>query len=738
MSSNKRDNFIQAYHTLNIALVKSLVIKSEYAPMAINKALVADNGSSIVNQEDPSSWKYYMNVAGEYHVTDQPMYVISLDTRDRILFSVEELVRHTATAEAYQIGTRYYLALMREFPEQEALINGILYPANKSKAITAPEGSILAYRYSLVEENERTLIIELESYIKRMMSRWYNGTFALTDRLYPAMFFSGLAGLLVLEVLRLRVDRCKTAEVHSFHLREYLASHSGLDRYLPFLSRDQSLYLYRNIKFIQRNAGNTFMFDELVIKILEDRGIPLTDYTIRQLRQEDEKGYPILLARRTPLNKSSSASQDPYLSLDAYYDKEIKAAYGNERFFQVSEGTMTHALATSGSSVTQTKDLESSMVDLTDTVPDTLPDVFMRQWVYMTFSNLYNVVVDFQDPITTEERMLMSRDAIKYMAYLTFKSEGMEFMRLPPLGNVKFRKHPRPLVEELHALIPSDFRYDWLRELAYDLVGSQPVMVECFSVSTFHAMTYKIYEECLRHYFLQASAGDPMHRSVLEAMCNQLFSVAYWDFSDDEPIEDWRERNNLPPYNYTKEQAQKIVKVIFEQATGYKVDESRQLRYIQKALIDLFLEVSSYSIQVIREINDTALFMVGMPQERVVVESSSEEDMLEVRDGERILGITAVGTDNIYLTDDAFQDFIEAVPDNTTSTLQVVSDVENVEVSNRYQDFSFTSPGEVVEAKTQSLDPVTGLWVDDDPSDILEMSFDQAFKFAKFLGETNQ
>ena len=737
MSSNKRDNFIQAYHDLNIALISSMVIKSDYAPDAINKQLKLDYGSASVDNYDPGSWKYYMNLAGEYHPTDREMVITSLDTRDQILFSPGQLIRHTATAEAYRSGGRYYLSLLRDFPDQEALIHGILYPADKEACILAKEGSILSYNSSLVEINEKTLIIELEAYVKRLMARWYVGPYALTDEYYAADFFSKLGGLCLLEVLRLRRDRCKTSEVHSFHLREYLASHSGLDIYLKFLTREQALYIYRNIKYIQRNAGNSFMFTELIDKLLDVRGIPLTDYTVRQLQEETSDGYPVMQARRVYLTQSKSVGMEPYIPLTDLYDKELKTTSGNNRYFEVSEEVMTHSLATANSSVTQTKDLESAMVDLSGAVPDTMPTVFMRQWISMTHGNLYNVIVNFQDPITTEERSLISKDAIIYMAYLTLHNEGYVFDTLPPIENIKFRKHPRPPVDDLLRLIPSDFRYDWLRDLADDLVGAQPVLTDCYSVSAFYSMTIKIYDECLRHFYLTSATGDLMMRGVLEQMTNQLFSVAYWDFSDGENIEVWRDRLNLPEYNYTKEQANLIVKEVFERATGYRIDETNQIRFIQRALLNMFQDLSSYSIQIIREINDSEVFLMCMPELRVGVIDSISEDYVEIRQGLQINGIQGLGISNCEISEDSPVSDILITTDIDNSTVNEVSTVEDqILLVDREQNISILGRGDVATLTTSSLDPLTGVETADLATDTLSFSsFDSALKFAKFLGK---
>lgn len=735
MSSIKKGNFIQAYHRLNIDLVSSLIIKSDFAPEAINKQIKRNDPTYVIDPKDPTTWKYYMNLAGEYHPLDTPMYITSLDTREQILFSPDELFRHTATQEAYQMGSRYYLALLNQYPDQEALIRGALYPCDKDFAIQASEGTILSYRPSLVEENERTLIIELEDYVKRTMSRWYVSAYALTDPYYPAFFFASLSGQILLELLRLRTERCKSEEVHSFHLMHYLGSHNALDKYLPYLDREQQMYLYRNIRYIQRNVGSTAMFHELITMILEKRRIPLTDYTIRQLQDQDSKGYPVVQARRVGLTSYQTTGVDPYIGMDQLFDKESTTAPNNVMMIDMTKESMLHKFKTSNSSVIQIKDLESSMVDLTNVVPDTLEDVFMRQWVTMTHLGLYNVAVNFQDPFTTEDRTLNQWDAVIYAAWLTLRRHGENYRVLPPVKAVKFRRHPRPLVQELQSLIPSDFKYAHLRQIAADMVAAQPILAACYSVKMFYNMTYQIYEECLNQWFTAAQASEPMERGIIEQMANHLFSVAYWDYSNGELIEEWRARNNLPEYNYSNEQAELLIRTIFESATGYRVDETTQMRNIQKAMLDLFADITSYSKQVIREISDGSIMTMGSPDERIALRGLASPTNLYLPTGENAWVTKAKGIDKIQVNDDNYKDFI-AVEQSVYHKVPgvVVTQEDPVQLVDKVYKAGHINGVDSVWVKTWTIDSLTGERRLDDPDALIDMPYERALKIVQFNG----
>jgi hypothetical protein len=94
--------------------LRSATIKFEPAAEHINTDLI--KRGFTVNTLDPYSWKYYLNMVGEYHESDEPMYVVSLDTRQQILFDKDILINHPRTKSVYQPGGLYYKRLCDIYP----------------------------------------------------------------------------------------------------------------------------------------------------------------------------------------------------------------------------------------------------------------------------------------------------------------------------------------------------------------------------------------------------------------------------------------------------------------------------------------------------------------------------------------------------------------------------------------------------------------------------------------------
>ena len=636
MQPSYGNSFVQSYLNSNIALAKLLCIKSETSAVTINNRLIQLYGQSSVDQGIPRSWKYYRNISGQYHTTDTMMTVTSLDTLEEINFTVENLTTHTATMEAYRDSTsRFFYSLVNKYPEQVILIKGILNPVDIDIAVAAKDGAILGYPSELVEEQEQTLIKDLEGFIQRHLIRWNVQAYGLVDTLYNTSYHAQLYLAILPKILNLRLLRCKTPEAHSFHIRQYLASHGGLDKYLPYMTLKQALFLYRNIQYIERNVGKSTIFELLIDRILTDRQIPIAEYSIRHLNSFDDKHYPLIRARRKAINSQYNIAEKDYVTTEQLYTKEDALVGGNARYHIAKADVDDLKFKTSPSSVIQTKDLESNMIDYSDAVPDPLESVLMRQWSYMATHGLYNVVVTFKDPKTSEFRTLYTKDALIYFNYIYLKSIGIEYNYVAPVYIEKFRLPQKPALTEL--LKGIDIKSTGARASAVALWNRQPQIVQCNSSKSFFTLAHTLYEESLRHWVTLGNTHDLKERGTLEGFILKLYGDKVVTPSNNgSDIETWLVVNNLPTYDYTYSQAQELLTNVFSAATGYVVDETKLLKNIQKNLIELLSHLSSYTVQFIRQINDSKIRLLNWQAARHSKELATAEAYLWVEINNRV------------------------------------------------------------------------------------------------------
>lgn len=621
---NKLNNgYLMRYLDDNTTLVKTMVVKLNDTALLMNEGVVLAYGDAMVDINHPETWKYYMNICGHYHPTDTLMRVVSIDTLEEIDFTVEKLQIHTATADAYRYGTRQYFLLLRNFPTQELLINGILNPADMTAALAAEDGEIISYRKDLVESNELSLISELQLFTKYQMERWYNTQFNMAHDLYCTTFITMLQSNLLQKVMNLRLKRCHTYEAHSFHVRMFLASHNELDRYLPYLTLKQSLWLYRNIRFIERHAGLMFQFYRLIDHLLTDRGIPIGEYKVKQ-KDEYVDYLPVTTAKSNPLNGEYNklyTNEHPVADL---FTKETDDAVDNTQYLKYNQDGQLQRFVTSSSADVQTKVLHSSMTDLSGAIPDTFEAIALRQWCDMSLHGLYECYVTFKDVKSSLTYTLKTKDAFFYMHYIVLSKMGMTLVDIPEYLNIRQRRHPKPSYDDLMSVV--DYKTRDLGYVATAILGGQPVIAPCFSTSSFFDLCEKLFVEAYWHTFLISDTDDYYERALVENMIHRLYEDERVSFNMGvSTVTEWLSLNNLPAYDYDHQEADLMIKAIFEASTGLKVENNRILKNIQKALIELMKELSSYSIQFVREINTENIIVVNWPAIRFGNQKQQQE-----------------------------------------------------------------------------------------------------------------
>ena len=198
--------------------------------------------------EDKRFWKYYLNISGVKHWSDETIFITSLDTLEEIEFNKLVLQNHPTTKEEYSMNSRYYLSLVNKYPNMTLYIKGTLFPCELEQSIQASDGEILAYDKSLVEPQEQSLIINLQDSIYRYLANHDSPSFGLVDDLFPAVSFASLIKFTLSKLKNLRERAERTNEVHSYFVKQYLDSHYDLGKYIPYMTLEQMLYLYRNIK----------------------------------------------------------------------------------------------------------------------------------------------------------------------------------------------------------------------------------------------------------------------------------------------------------------------------------------------------------------------------------------------------------------------------------------------------------------------------------------------------------
>jgi hypothetical protein len=598
------------YVEKTLQLAKTLTIKSEASCIGINNHMKA---LGVVLSDDPRTWKYYLNLAGEYHPTDQPMEVLSLDTLETIPFTKDALKDHVVTRESYLPGSTttnwdsvkanaYYVTLVERYPGQELLIRGILQPVDLETAVNAENHQILFIDTNLIESNETNLLWELQTRISAYLVRWDNPSYAVADDLYVTAYLGVLYCQLPGWLFNIRLANCKTGYAHSFHIREYLKSHNHLDTYFDYLTKKQMLFLYRNILYLENNAGKQDTFEWLSEKLLTDRGIGLAEYRLHHnLAELPEAIHVTPEFKRYKLNSYHRSSVIEQHQFEELLLKERPIAAQN---LYVEKKTIEQDIPRIQNAKRcnfPTKVLESALIDWSESGVLLRTQFLLYHWAYWGTTGKYKAVIRVYHPVTSEPLELTPKEAFILFLYAYNRSVGVTLDTIPNITAQAIRRQPGPSKATLTALIEPSALSEQVLQLASQ---SQFSTDNILSPYQFVKQVDTLFKTFYSHREVYAVQEDQRIRAQYQAVMDHLYADIDTAFVDTETLySDWLYERNLDAEDWSDLETATISKDLYESATGINLVGTYSPSDIQRAMVGLLTQLSSYSIQFIREVN---------------------------------------------------------------------------------------------------------------------------------------
>lgn len=313
--------------TLNLS--NSLVLKLNSSAFSINKGVVLKYNTPIEN--DKKTWKYYLNISGQKHFTNKPVYINTVEDKTRIELTVDTLNKYDYTKKELSKFGDLYNKILLEYPEEESYIKGVIAPIDIDKAIQAEEGDILYYNRSLVEESELSLIPELQKHIKDFINRWYNSKYSIAEELYTPAFQAILYTSIFNKIFNIRLDKIHTHEAHSFHLEQYFNSNFNLWDDLSIFKLSTKYWLYKHLPFLIKELGQNNTLDTIINKVLEENNIGVAEFLlsykdpVKHHRENEELSYdqPEINIRINNRNDSYDVTESVYREIDKVLKDEL-------------------------------------------------------------------------------------------------------------------------------------------------------------------------------------------------------------------------------------------------------------------------------------------------------------------------------------------------------------------------------------------------------------------------------
>lgn len=627
----------QVYKSSVLQLAKTIVVK--YSPVAeiINVGLYEKMLYNSTNAP-MSQWKYYLNLSGQYHPTDRTMTIKSIenDTIEEIVFNRTNLKERPTTSREYYYGSRFYNDLVRRYPDQEMLILGILYPVvddeiategerlSLEKVLGASDGDVLQFDTSLVEENETDLIPRVQDWIKIFLRRWNVPEYGITDDYYVSTMLGMLYLNLPTVIMNIRLDNCKTNRAHSFHIREFLESHGKLGRYLDVLNKKQALYLYRNLPYLQKHAGKQENFDKLIDILFTERNLPIAGFNVRHnLGAQPIETYHETELAREAINFRQVGTGSDILDPAYILDKEVAISRRAEMLVSEElvdlESKDRHSLSNRYS----TKVVESSVIDTTDNVTYPLSEVLLFNWVYRATNGVYGAPVYVTNPFTGDRLVLNTKDAFilyvycyTYANYKNGSDEPFVLEEIPTFSVRNIIRETFPTFEQLAAVVDREIIDD---ERLHKVLLNPPNMRKNFiSTDAFYLFMVDIQQRMMDYRDLYVIEQDYRHRGYMEFAVNMIYKDVDCVLAPPGTLyEDWLQAKGFDFTEFRLVDYKALANELVRNGTGAGTNTSKSLRDLQAGMVDIMRNLSSYSVQILKTINNGNEIVLDAPALRV-------------------------------------------------------------------------------------------------------------------------
>lgn len=581
------------------SLVKSIVIKFEQIALLDNKVV---EKSGIAVTDDKTTWRYYMNLNGDYHQLDTLMYVTSIDDNTTILFNKTNLDIHLATKRAYKERGYSYNVLVDQFPDQILLINGILEPIDYNSSINSENYKILQYNKDLVLWNEDQLIPKLQDWINAATYQAFTTEYINTDNLMLPNLLEILHQMLHIAILDIRLESIGRYSVHEFFIWSKINSYGDFYKYKDALNNVQTLWLYRNIDWIIHNIGQQYTFNQLLENLLTKRDIPLASYLLTSdTTNQLQELTPTPIFIRENLNLKERYQDNEFItSVPQMLNKENPLARDNELYEQeyIDETTLKGEFALHAE--IPTKVLESTMQGFSTRHRETFIKTLYYEWIYLAYHNVYQSQVNLIDPKTGKAFNINVKDALVLYQYLCAVLTNTLCDYIQPFYYEMVMKITPPSVDDLMKLGPVNYLPRYLCVDIWNLHLPLPRMI---SSEAFYDKCAEVYNVMWKHKKLYSQFMDANRLSRVKQACDNMYEQGMVEIATG-LYSNWLIDHGFDFSQYTEDELLKLATDIFNKATGLDINPYMSLRVTQEQLLSLFKELSSYTIQIISNIDD--------------------------------------------------------------------------------------------------------------------------------------
>lgn len=634
--------------TKNILLLsKSIRIKFNLYARYTNEILDINHDSAVSNT-DITELKYYMNLCGIKHHTNNDVKIKIIETGENISLSIKSLEENRYTRNELLKNGSMYDELLDTYPEDVDYIIGCLYPTDMETIRKAKDGDVLVYNPAYIEDNEN-IIESLESFIKNVMDRWLVKSYVITDDAFIIAFMGVLYSNIPGAINNIRLDNIKTNRVNSYYLEQYFNSSHYLWKDVKYLNKESIYWLYNNLDYIMKHIGKNKALFKLVDNVFEKNNVGIGSYNLKQsLPEVTDNGMSYLpfdtdrnLIVTKGLNKSYTSSEDKTLSIETITELQLVESdplqglidNQSEKSEYIS-ANIIEDLKNNNTNIEKTKILDIFVKDMYMIDSDSLLDTTINHLIYLVANNLYTGLVDYSDPNSnnttskpklgstieytepnsTQSYTLTPYTGVLMLIALLMKLSGKEDTPLTHITYHKILSNGHDVEELLENMFPDEYSDKLIRHLESIRPVTNEKMQTPLDMSEY---INRITDFNKVTWILDSNSGNTMISTNIKHYLEKTTFNGKLVLSDEpKTIDELLKEHGI---TYTIKNSYDLVASIRNLLYGFtmtKVDEYEELRLSMIAYKNIIDKLTSYTTQVINNIDNvdnTVMLYDNMP-----------------------------------------------------------------------------------------------------------------------------
>lgn len=430
-------------------LVRSILIKSSHQATMINKHIIKTYGSNAV-VDDVNTWRYYLNLNGQYHSTNEPMEIYVLELNEIRPLTKELLVTYKKTKEDLASYTDTFTNLVKLYPTNELLIRGMINPIDIETAVNTVDGHILHYSNLYIEPSEVDLINKLSKYTEAIYYRWFNEMYITVSNYYVATFLTFLYSTLGIKIDSIRLENIHTHRVARHHIDHFFQSNLDIDT--TYMNHKSKLWLYQNLRTAMINAGKDETLEQIIDNVLTPNGIGVGKLLLK-------KAKPNLITENLLIHNKASVDTDRVTQLvvepknNLYYSDgltvsevvsmEVDGGYIHDSVYDDINSIVeqvTTKLRNNNEINSDTKVIHLLGKEDRDILPFPRVNMVLDNLFYMSLNSVNDYLITYLDENTNNTYTITFNQAIRLLGYYLLSVGGISDTSFTIASNAVVKK----------------------------------------------------------------------------------------------------------------------------------------------------------------------------------------------------------------------------------------------------------------------------------------------------------